>query len=394
MPGGVQLGSMDYGKISRTAERRIQAALRQDVTMSIDLEAPAASTSKRGAVLGMSAKSRSRMVRTLCAVDYSLIAGDGTDPAMVTLTMPHDWQSIAPTPTHFKKMVNKFRARYEAAWGHAMPGIWKMEFQFRQQCEANGCHDPRAPHLHILTSVPQGVAPRPLAPDEAAHIRGCHRDDCAHSGHFREDMKFEQWLSHTWARSVAHPDPVEFKKHLGAGTNVSREDTLRYADAKRIAVYFTKHGTFENKAYQNDLPEIWRSAIVDDMAAGANYWGRWVVPVVRAIQETDASLIMHISRHLRKVQRSAGYVRTTSVWRLNTSTGEFRRRKVRRRVKYMRSHRGFLSVNDGVATARDIARIVQYYAEQRDWFDAPPPDAMVPRTGREAHEQYLARFPE
>jgi len=83
---------------------------------------------------------------------------------------------------------------------------------------------------------------------------------------------------------------------------------------------------------------------------------------------------MHIARMLRGKQRSAGYVRKTSVWRLNTKTGEYRKRRVNRRVKYMKGHRGFLSVNDGVAAAADIQRLVEYHTRDRDWFDEPVAD--------------------
>lgn len=377
MPGGVQLGSKDFGRIAISEERRIQERLKQAIDLGLSDDEPVTiiertgTTSKRGAVVAWSAKSRGRMVRTLCGIDYSLITGDNCTPGMVTLTMPHDWTTVAPTPQAFKKIVNKFRDRYRAAWGKPMVGVWKMEFQFRKACHAKGCHDARAPHLHILTDVPQGVAPRPLHIDEVRHLGRCRRDDCTESGHFRQDMQFPQWLSHAWALSVGHPDEQEFANNLGAGTNVSYEDTLRYADAKRIAVYFTKHGTFGNKEYQNELPETWKAAITDDGEGGANYWGRWVVPVVRAVQEADEALIMHIARYLRHVHRAHGYVRTHEVWRLNTRTGEYRKRKVRRRVKYMRGHRGFLSVNDGVATARDIARLVAYHRDPVDWFDLP-----------------------
>lgn len=377
MPGGVQLGTKDFGRIAISEERRIQERLKLAVDLGLSDDEPvtiverSGGEGRRGMVVGSSRKSVSRMIRTLCAIDYSLITGDGTTPAMVTLTMPHDWTTVAPTPSHFKKMVNNFRTRFSKAWGYDLPGVWKMEFQFRKECYAKGCHDPRAPHLHILTSVPQGVAPRPISKDDARHLGICRKDDCSRDAHFREDMLFPEWLSHAWALTVNHPDPHEFAKHLGAGTNVSEEETLRYGDAKRIAVYFAKHGSFANKDYQNDFPETWLSAVVDDGESSGRYWGRWVVPVVRAIQETDEALIMHIARFLRHLQRSQGYVRTHEVWRLNTKTGTYRKRKVRRRVKYMRGHRGFLSVNDGVQTAASIARIVDYYWNGPDFFDEP-----------------------
>jgi hypothetical protein len=383
MPGGVQLGSKDYARIARTAEARIARALKDGPVMALD-----AGQGKRGAVLTLSDKAVSRMTRTYAAIDYSPIAGDGCTPALVTLTMPHDWETVAPTPTAFRAIVNRFRGRYQSAWGRHMPGIWKLEYQFRQACYAKGCHDPRAPHLHILTSVPDGVAQRPLRPSEAAHVRACRRDVCEHPAH--EQVPFRQWLSHAWALAVNHPDPVEFEKHLAAGTNVSVEDTLRYADAKRISVYFTKHGTFDNKAYQNDVPELWRRAIQDEHAAGANFWGYWIVRPVRAIKQIDPSLIINIARHLRKVHGTQNYVRPFSVWRLNTATGEYRRRRVRRRVKYMKGHRGFLSVNDGVAAAESIAVIVGYYAGLADYFSRPP-TVMVPRAPRESREDYRDR---
>ncbi|WBU38534.1 hypothetical protein [Homoserinibacter sp. YIM 151385] len=72
---------------------------------------------------------------------------------------------------------------------------------------------------------------------------------------------------------------------------------------------------------------------------------------------------------LRGKQRAEKYVRKTAVWRSSTDarTGEVRkrRRKVNRRVKYMRGHRGFVSVNDGVAAAADIARLVKWWREDR-----------------------------
>jgi hypothetical protein len=64
-------------------------------------------------------------------------------------------------------------------------------------------------------------------------------------------------------------------------------------------------------------------------------------------------------RHLRKLARSRSFVRATTVQRVRRSTGEVYERTVRRKVSYLAGRQtGFLSVNDGPSTARDIARIL------------------------------------
>ncbi len=75
-----------------------------------------------------------------------------------------------------------------------------------------------------------------------------------------------------------------------------------------------------------------------------------------------------VMRHLRKLARSRAYVAPVEVVRLRVdpATGEvrYRRRKVnRKRVQLRGRSSGFLVVNDGEATARDIARLL----------GAPPP---------------------
>jgi hypothetical protein len=48
-------------------------------------------------ILGWSRKSRANMVRALCELDYRpMLADPGRVPAMVTLTYPGDWLTVAP----------------------------------------------------------------------------------------------------------------------------------------------------------------------------------------------------------------------------------------------------------------------------------------------------------
>lgn len=48
-----------------------------------------------------------------------------------------------------------------------------------------------------------------------------------------------------------------------------------------------------------------------------------------------------------------------------------RRRKVRRRVVRMKRNRGYVLVNDGVAIAADLARLVEHYGRDYGLLDRP-----------------------
>lgn len=244
-PGSVQIGTKDYGRLNRSAEARMARFLRDDVPMQP--YAPATAP-KRDKISEWSSKSRTNMVRTFCAVDWTpfvdLVAA-GAVPALVTLTLPGDWLTVAPDGQTFKKLVNTFRARYQRAWGEAIGGAWKLEFQRRG-----------APHLHILSVPPLGVDKKLGLP-------------------------FAQWLSTVWAEIVDHPDPEERRKHELAGTGVDYEETLRYGDPKRISVYFSKHGLFAEKEYQNTVPDAWR----ERGKGPGRFWGVWVLDVLKASAE-------------------------------------------------------------------------------------------------------------
>ena len=241
-PGSIQIGTKDYARLNRSAEERISRSLRDNFGMVIQEPVVAP---KRDKISEWSAKSRTNMVRTFCAVDWTPFVekvADGAAPAVVTLTLPGDWLTVAPDGEAFKKLVNTFRARYQRAWGEYIAGAWKLEFQRRG-----------APHLHILTVPPLGVDKK-------------------------LELPFRQWLSTVWTDVVAHPDPEERAKHLLAGTGVDYEETLRYGDPKRISVYFSKHGLFAEKEYQNVVPEAWRQP----GKGPGRFWGVWVLDVLKA----------------------------------------------------------------------------------------------------------------
>lgn len=380
-PGSVQIGSRDYGRIDRAGEQRIARELRDNPAMSLQLEPQPT----RGQIRGWSHKSVINMARMLAAIDYSPILGDDTRPAMLTLTVPGDWEAVAGTPDQFKAAVNRFRERYRKAWGGSLAGVWKLEFQRRG-----------APHLHILMSVPDGTAPRPVPASYRAHLGGCRRDVCAHPAHERPEVDFREWAATSWALSVGASDVCdvsscdhsgacssEFSRNEAAGIRIDEDLTLRYGDAKRVAVYFSKHGSFEAKAYQNEPPQAWLDAIESGTSMGARFWGYWVVRPVREVVETDESLIIIIARIFRRIEASRSHSRPTTVYRVNQRTGVVKRRKVNRRVRYLKGSRGFITVNDGVATAETVERLVRYFMEAPDFFGPVP--AMRPRSGLDGH---------
>lgn len=434
-PGAIRTTSTDLAKKNRTENARIEAHLRKDGD-SIIADLMAAKRKSPREIKALSLKSRSRMALRLATIDYSPLFADGRIPAMLTTTMPHDWETVAPTPAAFKKIVNRFREAYRRQWGEYIAGVWKMEFQWRKDCDAKGCHDPAAPHLHVIMSPPPGTAYAPRSMDDLCHLNGCagagehsHKGgeifdacnaaDCEHPTH-AERYEFPEWASRAWADAVRHPDPDQRRKNERAGAAVDYDELSNYSDPKRIGIYFAKHGLFADKEYQNVMPKLWREA-----EGGARYWGYWVVKPMVVSKDVHEALIMHIIRHLRALADRAAYSRVvTATWTrvyeevekvpdgaLFGTDGEIfgtvriashrlgqRKRKVKRRVKRWRNRCGFEVVNDSLEYVADIARIMAYHLpalseregydlrllspseDGPDWFD----DSSPPQWGQNA----------
>lgn len=207
------------------------------------------SNTSRGRIVGWSRKSRNRMQIRLNSLDWTPLFASGNEPAMITLTLPGDWEAVAPTPAAFRAIVQRFRDRYRFAWGAQIQGVWKMEFQRRG-----------APHLHILMTPPTGIA----------------------GGHLKHE--FPRWLSLAWAESVGAVGH-EREKHEKAGTGIDYVGE-GYRDPRRIALYFGKHGMFEKKDYQNEMPRCWRDAIAQG-ESGAQFWGVWQLEKAVAVLQLD-----------------------------------------------------------------------------------------------------------
>jgi hypothetical protein len=306
---------------------------------------------KRAEVTSWTRKSRAKMTLTLASLDWSYLEQATGLPAMVTVTYPGDWLPVAPSGQAVKAHLDALRRRWERAWGEPLTGAWKLEFQARG-----------APHVHIgPVVIPLGRA-----------------------GEWRRDLKqrnrlgvgdgltFHKWLSLVWADIVAHPDPGERERHERAGTGVDYTEGLRCADPKRLAIYFSKHGSRRDKEYQNTVPDEWR----EPGKGPGRFWGYWNLKPCRAMVELGREEHLLMSRALRHLsERSAVWnpdtrrvetvkaTRDVVVFRRRTDplTGEVwvRKRKVRRPVRRLKYHRGFVCVNDAPRLAVELARLVK-----------------------------------
>lgn len=284
-----------------------------------------------------SKQSRSNMVAVLASLDYNPLFEFGyATPAMLTLTYPKSWEVVAPTAADTKRHMRLFRQRYERRFGRKLRGCWKLEWQARS-----------APHIHIF-----------CVPPEVPEFRG--------------------WLSETWADIVNAPDPEEKKKHLKAGTGIDYGEGIKASDPKRLAVYFTKHGSanFGDKEYQNQPPELW----VEDGSIG-RLWGYYGLTAASATVEVDTADALFVARTLRRWQRAQAKPRRVKVWRTNSKTGEVRPRFVRRKKKYLKKRSGFMSVNDGSVMGEALARaLAAYKGEVFSVRSEDQADALSPQT--------------
>ena len=282
-----------------------------------------------------SRKSRSAMCRTFAELDYSPLVESGRIPAMVTLTYPGDWETVAPDGASVKRHMVLWRKRFQREYGEPARYIWKLEFQRRG-----------APHIHLW------MAP-PISPG-------------------RSGRGFSQWLSETWAQVVDHPDAEQKDRHRLAGTAIDVRSGLRACDPKRLAIYFTKHSSpslHGDKEYQHIVPELWRQP----GRGPGRFWGVYGLQKAIAVVEVAQDAYLAARRIVRRWSRSqAVYGDSASrfptalvprtaislVPRVDRETGVVAHRRVRRRRALC--NRGGLSggyalVNDGPAFASQLA---------------------------------------
>jgi hypothetical protein len=264
-PGVMGLRCSDENKKERARERQKERERKAADMLSAACglcpitalrPAPAA-----GEIREWSARSRMRLSELVGSLDFSDWSQADGALAMVTLTLPGDWLTVAPDGKTFKKLLKRFELRWRRALG-AWRCLWKLEFQGRG-----------APHWHALMRVPALVG----------------------------RSTFEEWLSKTWADVVDHPDAAEKEKHLKAGTGVdfSGKD---FSDPRRIALYFLGHSakTTDGKEYQHTVPEEWQKA----GKGPGRFWGSpGFESAAREMEMTERDAVQ-AARVLRKVKKA------------------------------------------------------------------------------------------
>lgn len=375
-PGLVRLTAPDRNRREKAHERALQARDFRAAMLAAGYELPESPTRM---VTGWSRKSRARMVATLAELDLAPIFLSFNSPAMVTLTYPGDWESVAPDGETVKMHLQAFFKRYERAWSEKWTGIWKLEFQRRG-----------APHFHLLMPIPEGVAGAGRKAEYAAKLAEWEAGSKKESKPrykvaVGDGLRFRAWLSEVWADIVAADDITERARHILAGTAVDFQEGDRARDPKRAAVYFGKHGTFADKEYQHDVPKLWK----ESKKTVGRFWGYRGLSKVKGAATIDFDTMIFLGRVLRK------YGSRTKVWDekerkhvfrpvLRTvhlprgarkfavdSAGECveirrtRKSTVRARRMTGKNNAGFLLVNSGVDMADVLARAIDTCLKER-----------------------------
>ncbi|WP_231978468.1 hypothetical protein, partial [Mycobacterium sp. E3298] len=335
-PGVVRLGWTSPVRAAKASERAINHQ-RLDVATEADrIKSGRDTPNPPGrAITEWSRKSRAAMCRSFAEVDYTPLVESGGVPAMVTLTYPGEWQSVAPNGASVKRHMMLWRKRFQREWGESARYIWKLEFQRRG-----------APHIHLWMAPPHTVG--------------------------RSGRTFRDWLSQEWADIVGHPDPEQRARHLLAGTGIDILNGLRACDPKRLAIYFTKHSSPNldgDKEYQHVVPELWQQP----GRGPGRFWGVYGLKKAIAVVEIAQDAYLAARRIVRRWSRSQAIysnpassfptavlprTATRLVPRVGQNTGVVTHRRVRRRRAFCNQGGlagGYALVNDGPAFASRLA---------------------------------------
>lgn len=394
-PGVISVRRIDFAKRERRLERAEQKRQRDgDLRVQMLLRGEEwVQPEPVREVTEWSADSVANMVERLGQLDWTPVARDEWPPAAITLTYPggdnDHWLTVAPDGKTVKKHIDKFDKRYIRAWGMPVVYCWKFEFQRRG-----------APHYHLfgVTPLPGAKAGEHRRVAAAAELAAWEAAGCPGRRPKRyrpavgDGLGFREWVAAVWSDIVDDPDPVEQEKHLQVGTRVDWIEGMRYSDPKRLAVYFSKHGSFSDKAYQNVVPEAWQAK----GKGPGRFWGyKGLNPAVAAVPIDDEPgvWIERISRRWSRAQGGTkqldGKTVRTPVTRqarvpryrggrevvessypeiIGLAGAQFweayhpkpRYRKVRRRVvRFPTSKGGFMCVNDAPAYASQLFRAVE-----------------------------------
>jgi len=297
------------------------------------VDARAANRGERAAIKSWSKSSRANFLRQLSQLDYDELDANGI-PGMITLTYPNDWRTVVSTRVQLSKHWRAFAKIWEASWRSPLRSIWKLEFQKRG-----------APHLHFFTHVPVGTS--------------------EHRNRKYRNLGFRDWLSVVWADIVAHPNLLEYQKHLAAGTRVDLARFVNATNRQRITSYFYKHSDSGGyaKDYQHDAPAEWLTS-----GGTGRFWGYTGLKKRTSTTFLTEQEFVEARRILRKVSASKGYRsrhhRPESREVVDTRTGEVTtvRTKVRRHtfLRTARLHGGFYLSPDGEILGEQMMRAVRH----------------------------------
>jgi hypothetical protein len=237
------------------------------------------SAGSRSVITEWSRKSRRNMVGRLADLDLSEWVAEPGNFAFVTLTMPGEWEHLAPTGAAFKGYLERLRARWIKA-GQTWRVIWKLELQERG-----------APHYHLMLKMPHHIG----AKTADIWLRDAWVDIVG-----ADDSWCHRCLSETCDCVV--PD-TERRRHRAAhNPQWMCNYSVRLTDPKRVAVYFLKHGLKSSgaKEYQHRVPDLWQAP----GAGPGRFWGySGLKPAVEAIEVSEAEFY-RARRILRGVARS------------------------------------------------------------------------------------------
>jgi hypothetical protein len=275
---------------------------------------------ERTTIKAWSKKSRANMVSRFSSLDLSPMTSEPDRLAvMITLTYPGDWLSLAPTAKHAKRHLQQFRKRFERQFERPCFAMWKAEFQRRG-----------AVHFHLFSVAPVGI------------------------------QEFRSWVATAWSEIVNPIDEIERQKHLLAGTAVDIAPGASIADARLVAVYFSKHSSanFGRKEYQNQPPEEWTKS-----GSVGRFWGYWNLKPYEVEARITERELVQLARLIRRWFKSKGYVKTQRVARVD-QRGTITFRNVKRRSARMGHSFGFIVLEDSLSISRELSRYLAILRSQ------------------------------
>lgn len=370
-PGVVEARRHDPVRAHRTRERQTAAMIAAGIAGQLGQP-----TKTRGSVSSWSRKSVSNMTRVMHGLDWSEWESRPGRPALVTLTAASRWLAQFPCAEAGSRAIKLLLLQFTKDWGYRPAGMWKREFQDRQaNCRScrkrrygvKGGHEHpdsgRAPHWHLLIRVPD--------PGQV----------------LKDGTDFRTWLARAWVKITCAGTDLTEAERADMYAVHAHEKTVAYPKGKwtvsGIVSYFTKHGTFSAKSYQNVPPAEW----VDKGSVG-RYWGRWMMERKVGAVEISGDDYDVVRRTMRRWSRANSQLVDVPMWRYRTRvdpdtgviTADWRKSRKRRRLYQMRGPAGYLVVPDGPALASNLARAADRARERhpgREWVSVgPPPGAL------------------